>query len=158
MLPEIFQKCSNAGIILKVYQHCLPHQTENLKNFYNNAKIEHETFNFSHNLIEYFSRVDLAITRSGASMLAELTNAKIPFISIPLPSSADNHQFENAFFIRKKFCIFSRRKRFKNRLFFLIEEIYKDRELIKKISSNQSQYSDKNVYNNIDKGFKKYNK
>ena len=26
--------------------------------------------------------------------LAELTNANIPFISVPLPSSADNHQLE----------------------------------------------------------------
>ena len=42
-------------------------------------------------------------------MLAELTNAKIPFISVPLPTSADNHQFKNALYYQK------------NKLTFLIE-------------------------------------
>ena len=40
----------------------------------------------------------LVITRSGASVLGELINLKIPFISIPLPTSADNHQYKNAEF------------------------------------------------------------
>ena len=34
-------------------------------------------------------------------MLAELVNAKIPFISVPLPTSADNHQLKNAIFYEK---------------------------------------------------------
>ena len=62
------------------------------------------------NLTEYFSKTNLAITRSGSSMLAELTNANIPFISVPLPSSADNHQLKNASYYQK------------NNLSFLIEE------------------------------------
>ena len=35
-------------------------------------------------------------------MLAELTNANIPFISIPLPSSTDNHQLKNAMYYQTK--------------------------------------------------------
>ena len=107
--PKIFKKCNNNGVSLKIYQHCLPHQNEKLKLFYEQKNIEFEIFNFS-NLIDYFSKVNLAITRSGSSMLAELTNVNIPFISIPLPSSADNHQLKNASFYQKKNC-------------FLIEEI-----------------------------------
>ena len=42
-------------------------------------------FNFTNNLKNYFFKVNLAITRSGSSILAELTNANIPFISVPLP-------------------------------------------------------------------------
>ena len=76
-------------------------------------KIEFETFNFKDNLIEYFNKVNLAITRSGSSMLAELINANIPFISVPLPTSADNHQLKNAIYYQKKLFLFSRRKRFK---------------------------------------------
>ena len=34
-------------------------------------------------------------------MLAELINVKIPFISVPLPSSADNHQLKNAIYYEK---------------------------------------------------------
>ena len=72
--------------------------------FYEKLNIEFEIFNFTKNLIHYFSKANLAITRSGSSMLAELTNANIPFISVPLPSSADNHQLKNAKFYEKKFA------------------------------------------------------
>jgi UDP-N-acetylglucosamine--N-acetylmuramyl-(pentapeptide) pyrophosphoryl-undecaprenol N-acetylglucosamine transferase len=47
-------------------------------------------------------KANLVITRSGASVLGELINVKIPFISIPLPTSADNHQYKNAEFYKKK--------------------------------------------------------
>ena len=66
-----------------------------------NLNIEFETFNFSDNLLNYFSKIDLAITRSGSSMLAELINSNIPFISVPLPTSADNHQLKNAIYYEK---------------------------------------------------------
>ena len=39
---------------------------------------------------------DLAITRAGASTLAELAHLNIPFIAIPFPHATDNHQFWNA--------------------------------------------------------------
>ena len=55
-----------------------------------------------YNEFDYFKKTDVAITRSGASMLAELLNCNIPFISIPLPSSADNHQLKNAVYFEKK--------------------------------------------------------
>jgi len=38
----------------------------------------------------------LAITRAGASSLAELAAAAVPSIIIPLPGSADQHQLANA--------------------------------------------------------------
>ena len=40
----IFKKCSEEGINLKIYQHCLPSQSENLKLFYNNNNIKYELF------------------------------------------------------------------------------------------------------------------
>ena len=58
-------------------------------------------------------------------MLAELTNANIPFISVPLPSSADNHQLKNAkFYNKKKFSYLIEEKDLNERLFNLIKEIY----------------------------------
>ena len=62
------------------------------------SEIEHEIFNFTNNIVEYYLKTNLVITRSGASALGELINIKTPFISIPLPSSADNHQYKNAKF------------------------------------------------------------
>ena len=81
-LPKIFEKCTKNGISLTIYQQCLPFQNEYLNNFYLNLNIEFETLIFD-NLLNYFSKIDLAITRSGSSMLAELINSNIPFISVP---------------------------------------------------------------------------
>ena len=88
-------------------------------------------------------------------MLAELTNANIPFISVPLPSSADNHQLKNAmFYERKKFCFLIQEKDLKEKLIYLIKEIYENNSILETITKNQRQYSDKNVYNNIDQVLK----
>ena len=57
-------------------------------------------------MVEYYKKSDVAITRAGASSLAELTNLRIPFIAIPLPSAADNHQFINANILKKKDIVF----------------------------------------------------
>ena len=64
--------------------------------------MNHEIFNFTDKIIDYYSKANFVITRSGASVLGELINVKIPFISIPLPTSADNHQYKNAQFYEKK--------------------------------------------------------
>ena len=89
-------------------------------------------------------------------MLAELTNAKIPFISVPLPSSADNHQLKNAkFYQKKKFSYLIEEKDLNERLLKLIIEIFKDKSLLVDIKENQKQYSDKNVYHNVDSEIKK---
>ncbi len=155
-LPSIFLKCSTHGIPLKVYQQCLPSQNEKLSFFFKNNNIDFEIFNFKDNLKDYFSKVNLAITRSGSSILAELTNSNIPFISVPLPTSADNHQLKNALFYKKKKLAFLiKEKDLNDDLFNLIKEIYQNNLILNNIKKNQRQYSDKNVYNNINQVLKK---
>ena len=79
---------------LKSFSNARKIKKEKLTEFYKKARIEFEIFNFKNNIAEYYSKANLVITRSGASVLGELINFKIPFIAIPLPSSADNHQFK----------------------------------------------------------------
>ncbi|MCD0167335.1 glycosyltransferase, partial [Deinococcus sp. 12RED42] len=43
-----------------------------------------------------WSVADLAITRAGTSTLAEAAFHGVPLIMVPLPESAENHQFHNA--------------------------------------------------------------
>ena len=158
ILPAIFRECSEKGINLNVTQHCSPHQNESLRTFYKNTNINFKIFNFSNNLDEYFKEVDLAITRSGSSMLAELKNACIPFVSIPLPSSADNHQLKNAeYYERKKMGFLIQEKDLKANLFSLIKEIYENNTILEKIKIVQSHHSDKKVYKNIDDYLKTIN-
>ena len=149
-LPQIFQRCKEASIPIKIYQQCLKNQNDQLSMFYKNLSIDYEIFNFSSNITKYFSKANLAITRSGASILSELTNARIPFISVPLPTSADNHQLKNAIYYEKKsFGFLVEEKNLEIKLFNLIKSFYEDKSLMEKIKMNQSQYSDKNVFQNI---------
>ena len=155
-LPKIFKECKEANIPLKIYQQCLIEQNNYLSSFYKNLNIDFEIFNFTDNILKYFSIADLAITRSGSSMLAELINIKIPFISIPLPTSADNHQLKNAMYYEKnQYSYLIEEKYLSKKLFKLIESIHEDNSILDLIINKQKKYSDKSVYENIYKEMSK---
>ena len=150
-LPQIFEKLKNYEIPIKVYQQCQNIQNEQLSKFYKKANIDYEIFNFTNKISDYYSKANLVITRSGASALGELINIKIPFISIPLPTSAENHQFKNAVYYKNKgFGYLIEEKDVNEQLYGLIKSIFNDKSLIKNILASQSQYSDKNIFKNID--------
>ena len=150
-LPQIFEKLKNYEIPIKVYQQCQNIQNEQLSKFYKRANIDYEIFNFTNKISDYYSKANLVITRSGASALGELINIKIPFISIPLPTSAENHQFKNAVYYKNKgFGYLIEEKDVNEQLYGLIKSIFNDKSLIKNILASQSQYSDKNIFKNID--------
>ena len=151
-LPQIFKECKNAKIPLEIYQQCTAPQNEFLTTFYKDLNIDFKIFNFTDNILEYFSKTSLAITRSGSSMLAELINVKIPFISIPLPTSADDHQLKNAIYYEKnQYSYLIEEKDLNKKLFKLIKLIHEDRSILGQIIKKQKEYSDKLVYENIDR-------
>ena len=57
--------------------------------------------------------------------------------------------------MRKKISVLDRRKDLNDKLLYLIKDIYEDRSKLDKIINNQRQYSDKNVYENINQILKK---
>lgn len=155
-LPQIFKECKDIEIPLKIYQQCLPEQNESLNSEYKKLDIDFEIFNFSNDILKYFSEIHLTITRSGSSMLAELVNAKIPFISIPLPTSADNHQLKNAIYYEKnQYSYLIEEKDLSKKLFKLLKKIHENRSLLDQIIAKQMKYSDKSVYENIDREMRK---
>ena len=149
-LPQIFEKLKNSEIPIKIYQQCQKIQNEQLSEFYKKAKIDYKIFNFTNKITEYYFKANLVITRSGASVLGELINIKIPFITIPLPTSAENHQLKNAIYYEKKgFGYLLAEKDINDQLYDLIKSIFKDKSLVRNILVNQNQYSDKNIFKNI---------
>ena len=149
-LPQIFEKLQNSNIPIKVYQQCQKSQNKQLSVFYEKAKIDYEIFNFTNKISNYYLKANLVITSSGASVLGELININIPFISIPLPTSADNHQHKNAIYYEKKgFGCLLVEKDIKLQLYKLIKSIFEDKSLVRNILAKQSQYSDKNIFKNI---------
>ena len=69
-------------------------------------------------------------------MLAELANSRIPFISVPLPSSADNHQLKNAIYYEKNgYSYLIEEKDLNEKLFQLIKKISENKSLLNQIIS-----------------------
>lgn len=150
ILPKVFEKCLKEKLNLKIYQQCLPYQNNFLAGQYKKLKIECKIFNFQENLLDYFPKIDFAISRSGSSMLAELLNCNIPIITIPLPTSADNHQHKNAkYFEKKGYCFLIEEDKVNEKLFPLINSIHKDKKIISRIKIKQKEFSDKKVFNKI---------
>ena len=89
---------------IKIIQQTYGENVSVLKDFYLENNIENTIFTFDMNFTNILQQTDLCITRAGASTLAELSVINIPFIAIPLPTSKDNHQYENANFYRNNNC------------------------------------------------------
>tara|TARA_B100000003_G_scaffold191604_1_gene190595 strand:+ start:243 stop:1304 length:1062 start_codon:yes stop_codon:yes gene_type:complete len=122
--------------ISKKFPIIVTHQTNNsnikdLEYFYQKNDIESSIFTYDPNFEKILINTDLCITRGGASTLAELSFLNIPFITVPLPSSKDNHQFENANFYREKDCCW-----------LLDQKIFKENieELLKNIIKNKTDF------------------
>ena len=149
-LPQIFKKCKELKKPIKIYQQCQESQNHQLSKFYKDASIDHEIFNFTDKILKYYLNSNLIITRSGASVLGEIINLKIPFITIPLPSSADNHQLKNAeFYSKKGFGYFIEEKNIRYKLYDLIKLIYTNKSATNRMLSSQEQHSDKEIFKNL---------
>ena len=136
---------------LKIYQQTNSVNFEVLKKFYKDKSIDCELFDFKEDIANLMSKSNICITRAGASTLAELVYLNLPCLAIPLPTSKDNHQFENAFFYNEIGCNWILNQNeindevLTNKLFNIIDN--KDEYLVKKI--NMKNFSYQNTWNNI---------
>ncbi len=154
-LPKIFNQCVEANIKIKIIQQCIQDQINKLGEYYKSIKINYELFNFTENILEYFAKAQLVITRSGSSITAELINCKIPFISIPYPHSADSHQEKNAVYFEKKgYSFLIKENEMHEKLFPLIKLIYNDRKILNKLIESQQKHSDSDVFFKINNEIK----
>ncbi|MDB4193282.1 UDP-N-acetylglucosamine--N-acetylmuramyl-(pentapeptide) pyrophosphoryl-undecaprenol N-acetylglucosamine transferase [Candidatus Pelagibacter sp.] len=136
---------------LKIYQQTNSVNFEALKKLYKDKNIDCELFYFNEDISDRMSKSNICITRAGASTLAELVFLNLPSVAIPLPTSKDNHQFENAFFYNEIGCNWIlnqneiKDETLTNKLFNIIDN--KDEFLAKK--KNMKNFSYQNTWNNI---------
>ena len=88
-------------ITIKIIQQTGEKNIKSLTDFYSKNYIESKVFSFDKDFTKYIQEADLCITRAGASTLAELSVMNTPFVAVPLPTSKDNHQMENANFYKE---------------------------------------------------------
>ena len=123
---------------------------------YKRNNFEFELFSFSDKLIKYYEAANLAITRSGASSLAELINLRIPFIAVPLPSAADNHQFFNAkYFEEKGYCFLIEEKEVSVKLYETLMDLSKNKKKLFFAQEKMNKHSDSKTLNKIEELIKK---
>ena len=136
---------------LKIYQQTNSVNFEELKRFYKSKNIDCELFDFNEDISNFMSKSNICITRAGATTLAELVFLYLPCVTIPLPTSKDNHQFKNAFFYNEIGCNWILNQNeindeaLANKLFNIIDN--KEEFLVKKI--NMKNFSYQNTWNNI---------
>jgi len=155
---QIFDKILHETIVgiskikpLKVIHQTSQKNIDTIKNVYSENMIDNIVFSFDPNLNLLIDQADLCITRAGASSLAEISLSRKPFIAIPLPSSKDNHQQENANYYKNKGCcwvidqINFDKKKFEELLTNIINN--KNEILIKKNNLGKLNYQ--NTWNNV---------
>jgi len=110
---------------------------------YDELGIEAEVFGFTDKLAEYMNEADLAIARSGASTLWELSATALPALYIPYPHAASDHQFHNAqFLVEKELAWIMREEEIdRDRVMALLDEnmAEKSRGLMEIVEKNGSE-------------------
>ena len=87
---------------IKIIQQVRKEDIDKVQNKYHQNKIDCEISVFFNNIFTKFKLAHLVITRAGGSTVAEIIASKKPAILVPLPNSLDNHQVENAQYIKNK--------------------------------------------------------
>tara|TARA_B100000902_G_scaffold43820_1_gene51478 strand:- start:10170 stop:11237 length:1068 start_codon:yes stop_codon:yes gene_type:complete len=152
ILVNISKLCS-----LRVIHQTSKNNTDFLKKFYTEKEITNKVFTFDKNLNELLNQSDFCITRGGASSLAELSILNIPFVTIPLPSSKDNHQYENARYYKDRDCCWIidqnnfNKQKFEELLIKI--SLKKDEYLTKKNNLKKLNYQ--NTWNNVNQNLLK---
>ena len=85
---------------LHVTHQCKAINVDMIENIYTTSGISHDVRPFFYNIGEVFRASHLVISRAGSTTIAEISALGVPSILIPLPTSANNHQFYNAKFLR----------------------------------------------------------
>ena len=136
-------------IPMKIIQQTSKKNISFLNEFYSKNNIENKIFSFDKNFVNSIQDVDLCITRAGASTLAELSILNIPFVAVPLPTSKDNHQLENANFYKKNECCWIiEQASFEEKIEDLLKDILNNKKDYLYKKNNLKKLNYQNTWNN----------
>ena len=121
---------------------------ENIRELYKKNQVEHELFEFDDKLLIKAVNYDLAITRSGASTISELSYLNIPFVAIPFPYAKDNHQYYNAEFYKKNKCcwLIMQKDIDENKFIHMMIKIFEDKNEYFSVKKNLIKLTEENSW------------
>ncbi len=148
-LKDIIVNLSKKNSI-KIIQQTKKKNISYLANFYKENNIENEIFSFTQNFEQIILQSDLCITRAGASTLAELSVMNVPFITVPLPTSKDDHQYENAHFFKNKDCCWMvEQKNFEEQIQEILKSIFDEKGNYLNKKENLKKLNYQNTWINV---------
>lgn len=80
----------------KIIHQCRPHDGERIAATYRRLEIDHVVRPFFDDVPQRYAAADVAVSRAGATTLAELACAGIPAVLVPYPNAIHDHQQRNA--------------------------------------------------------------
>ena len=119
-----------------------PTQMQNtIKSLLTNNNFNFEIKTFFNNFDNILSKTNIALCRSGAGTIDDLINYKIPAIILPLPSSKNNHQFENAKILSEIGCAIIADKDLKelDKILLFIRNVIDDKSFNKSLLDKYSK-------------------
>jgi len=156
IVPPVINMIKEEGYAIQINQQCIKSQKDSVVDYYKKKNIKSYIFEFDKNILNLILSSDLAITRCGASAIAELAYTLTPFIAVPLPDSIDNHQYLNAKYYEDKDCcwILDQNNFNKENLFNLVIGVIKDKKKLESRYENMKKNYTNNVYSVIEKKIK----
>ena len=156
---SIFDKNLKSSIVnlskkfsIRVIQQTDEKKISELKDFYVKNNIENTIFSFDNNFANIINQADLCITRAGASTLAELSVLNTPFIAVPLPTSKDNHQLENANYYKNNDCCWVlEQSSFEEKIEEVLKDIIDNKSKYIKKKENLKKINHQNTWSNVNK-------
>ena len=137
-------------IPIKIIQQTSEKNIPHLKDFYLKNNVENVIFSFDKNFAKIIQKADLCITRAGASTLAELSVLNVPFVAVPLPTSKDNHQYENAnFYKNNNSCWIIEQNNFDEKIEEVLKNIFNDKSNYLKKKENLKKLNYQNSWINV---------
>ncbi len=135
---------------IKIIQQTNKKNISLLNTYYEKNNIENVIFSFEKNFSNYIQQSDLCISRAGASTLAELSVMNVPFIAVPLPTSKDNHQLENAnFYMNNDCCWLVEQINFEKKIEEILNKILDDKSIYLKKKENLKRLNYQNTWINV---------
>ena len=156
IVPSAIKMVKDKGFNVEIHQQCLENQKSSIVDFYKRNEIKNNVFIFENNILNLILSSDLAISRCGASTVAELVHTCTPFVAVPYPHSLDNHQYLNAKYYKdKNYCWLLEESSFNSiNLFNLIMEIINDKKKLDNIRENMKKNYSNDTYKKIENSIK----
>ncbi len=100
---------------------------------------------FIDNLKKIFDKVDIMVTRAGATTISEIISYKVPSVLVPSPYVTDNHQFKNAdTLVKNNAGLLLEEDNLESNLVSTIDNLINDKEKILSIKNNLKKMQIKN--------------